>query len=141
MRRSHRRGRVDDILATASGARGWAPAVLYAFGIHLHQPVGNFDAVFEQHLTDVYRPLLATLRGGGLPATIHVSGPLLDWLESRAAIGWTNSAGSRRTDVSGSGLGFDEPILAAWSSRIGWSRWGVRGQLAPALRVEGAVSG
>ena len=30
----------------------------FVFGLHLHQPVGNFDQVFQQHLDDVYRPLL-----------------------------------------------------------------------------------
>ncbi|HWP65823.1 MAG TPA: hypothetical protein VNO26_07915, partial [Candidatus Limnocylindria bacterium] len=69
------------------------PAVLYAFGIHLHQPVGNFDGVFAQHLAEVYRPLLdAFERGGALPATIHVSGPLLDWLE-RWAGDWLDALG------------------------------------------------
>ena len=35
--------------------------IRFAFGIHLHQPVGNFDHVFAQHVEDVYRPLLDTL--------------------------------------------------------------------------------
>jgi len=92
--------------------------VLYAFGLHLHQPVGNFDAVFEQHLVDVYRPLLAALqRGGAFPATIHVSGPLLDWLEARGA-DWLDHLGRLAADeqVELLASGFDEPILAALTS-------------------------
>ena len=33
----------------------------FVFGLHLHQPVGNFDHVFTQHVEDVYRPLLERL--------------------------------------------------------------------------------
>ena len=52
------------------------------FGLHLHQPVGNFDHVFQQHFTDVYLPLLDTLEEAEiLPAVLHLSGPLLDWLD------------------------------------------------------------
>ena len=31
------------------------------FGLHLHQPIGNFDHVFRTHVDDVYRPILAAL--------------------------------------------------------------------------------
>lgn len=91
--------------------------VLYAFGVHLHQPVGNFDSVFEQHLADVYQPLLDALREGrALPATFHVSGPLLTWLETNAPT-WVDTLGREvaegRVELLASG--FDEPILAALS--------------------------
>jgi len=33
----------------------------FVFGVHLHQPVGNFDHVFADHLRDVYRPLVERL--------------------------------------------------------------------------------
>ncbi|MDF3053406.1 MAG: hypothetical protein K0S19_1511, partial [Geminicoccaceae bacterium] len=33
----------------------------FVFGLHLHQPVGNFDHVFEQHVQDVYRPIVERL--------------------------------------------------------------------------------
>ena len=35
----------------------------FVFGVHLHQPVGNFDHVFADHLRDVYRPLVERLAG------------------------------------------------------------------------------
>ena len=55
----------------------------FVFGLHLHQPVGNFDHVFEQHLDDVYRPLLETPRGARVPpGRPALSGPLLEWLEA-----------------------------------------------------------
>ncbi len=56
-----------------------APLDLY-FALHLHQPVGNFGEVFEQHVRDVYRPLIAAFATRPeWPVTVHVSGPLLDW--------------------------------------------------------------
>ena len=59
------------------------PPIRFVFGLHLHQPVGNFDHVFEQHVADVYRPILERLSGRGfLPAVLHLSGPLLEWLEA-----------------------------------------------------------
>lgn len=90
------------------------PPVLFAFGLHLHQPVGNFDSVLEEHLDQVYRPLLDALEDGGiLPVTLHLSGPLLDWLEARAGayldrIGRLVGEGRMELLLSG----YDEPILA-----------------------------
>lgn len=56
--------------------------IRFVFGLHLHQPVGNFDYVFEQHVRDVYRPILERLSERGfLPLVLHLSGPLLEWLE------------------------------------------------------------
>lgn len=86
----------------------------FAFGLHLHQPVGNFDSVFERHLTEVYRPLLAALvEGNGLPVTLHLSGPLLDWLEDHGA-DWLDAVGSLAAEgkVELLASGYDEPILA-----------------------------
>ena len=90
------------------------PPLRFCFGIHLHQPVGNFDSVFEQHLAEVYRPLLGALeRGGAWPVTLHLSGPLLEWLEDHAPafldlIG-EHAAAGRLELLCG---GHDEPILA-----------------------------
>lgn len=89
--------------------------VRFAFGLHLHQPVGNFDWVFEQHFTQVYRPLLHELIGGGCaPASLHLSGPLLDWLESHQPK-FLDELGGWVTDGRIELLlaGYDEPILAA----------------------------
>lgn len=112
-----------------------APPVLFAFGVHLHQPVGNFDSVFEDHLARVYRPLLDALRtGGALPVTFHVSGPLLDWLGSRAP-DWLDTLGTLAADGRVELLlsGYDEPILAALSredraEQIGRMREALRGR-------------
>lgn len=88
--------------------------VLFTFGLHLHQPVGNFDSVFEQHLTDVYAPLLDALgEGQAWPVSLHLSGPLLDWLTRHAAayldrLGREVASGNIELLLAG----YDEPILA-----------------------------
>jgi len=89
--------------------------IRFAFGLHLHQPVGNFDSVFEQHLREVYTPLLDQVIGGGCaPVTLHLSGPLLDWLASHGTA-FLDALGRQVADgrVELLSSGYDEPILAA----------------------------
>ncbi len=59
------------------------PPLRFAFGVHLHQPVGNFDRVIEEHVRRVYLPFLTRLAERDfLPIAVHLSGPLLEWLEA-----------------------------------------------------------
>jgi len=56
----------------------------FLFGLHNHQPVGNFDDVFEQAYRDGYRPFLDLIEEyPEISFTLHTSGPLLEWLEDR----------------------------------------------------------
>ena len=77
--------------------------------------MGNFDHVFEQHVRDVYRPFIERLREREfLPITLHMSGPLLEWLEAHDSsyldlIG--RLAADGRVELLSSG--FYEPVLAA----------------------------
>jgi alpha-amylase/alpha-mannosidase (GH57 family) len=49
--------------------------------IHIHQPVGNFDGVFEDALSDSYTPFLDVLDDyPTLPIALHISGSLMEWL-------------------------------------------------------------
>jgi len=58
----------------------------FCFVLHIHQPVGNFDHVFREHADDVYRPFLDFLeRREVWPIGLHVSGPLIEWLEANDA--------------------------------------------------------
>ena len=99
----------------------------FVFGLHLHQPVGNFDHVFAQHLEDVYRPLLERLTERAfLPAVLHLSGPLLEWLEQHEPdyldrLG--RLAADRRLEILLAGL--YEPILASLprADRVEQIRW------------------
>jgi alpha-amylase len=55
--------------------------VRLVLGLHNHQPVGNFDSVFEQNYRDSYLPFLELMEQyPELPFTLHTSGPLLEWL-------------------------------------------------------------
>jgi 4-alpha-glucanotransferase len=101
----------------------------FVFGVHFHQPVGNFDHVFEQHLQDVYRPLLERLTERQfLPLTLHVSGPLLEWLEAHDTA-YLDTIGRLAADGHVELLlaGFYEPVLASLPradrlEQIGWMR-------------------
>jgi hypothetical protein len=54
------------------------------FGVHAHQPAGNFPAVLDQAHALCYRPFLETLyRFPDFRFAIHFSGPLLDYLVER----------------------------------------------------------
>jgi 4-alpha-glucanotransferase len=89
--------------------------IRFAFGLHLHQPVGNFDHVFEQHVHDVYRPLLEHLSAREfLPVVLHLSGPLLEWLERHDAR-YLDQLGKLVSDRKIELLmaGFYEPVLAS----------------------------
>jgi 4-alpha-glucanotransferase len=107
--------------------------IRFAFGLHLHQPVGNFDHVFAQHVEDVYRPLLDALAGREfLPVVLHLSGPLLEWLEGHEPAYLDRLgrlAADRRIEILLAG--FYEPVLASLPRRdrveqIEWMREAVR---------------
>lgn len=52
--------------------------------LHNHQPVGNFDGVFEQSYQESYRPFLDVIADyPEIPFSLHTSGSLLEWLEQR----------------------------------------------------------
>ncbi len=107
--------------------------IRFCFGLHLHQPVGNFGHVFEQHVRDVYRPFLEHVRREEFfPLTLHVSGPLIDWfVEHEPAMV------EMIADLAGDGrlelllAGYYEPILASLPSadrlsQIQWMREALR---------------
>jgi len=57
-------------------------AIRLALAIHNHQPIGNFDGVFEEAYQDSYAPFLDVLAEyPDLPVSLHISGSLLEWLE------------------------------------------------------------
>ena len=52
--------------------------------LHNHQPIGNFDGVFEGAYRDCYSPFLDVLdEFPELPVVLHISGSLLEWLTER----------------------------------------------------------
>lgn len=58
--------------------------VQLVLGVHLHQPVGNFDHVLEESYQRAYRPFLDTFgRFPSLRMVWHCSGFLFQWLAAR----------------------------------------------------------
>ncbi|HEY6866423.1 MAG TPA: alpha-amylase, partial [Candidatus Eisenbacteria bacterium] len=83
--------------------------------VHDHQPVGNFDHVFERSHREAYAPFLAFLeRHPRLRIALHTSGPLLEWLAAHDR-GYLERLAARvdAGQVELWGGGFFEPVLAA----------------------------
>jgi hypothetical protein len=103
--------------------------IRFTFGVHVHQPVGNFDHVFEQHVREVYMPFLEKVAEHDFfPVALHVSGSLIEWLESHDA-----RYLDRLARLAGDGkvemllAGYYEPVLAALPredrlEQIAWMR-------------------
>lgn len=54
----------------------------FMFGIHNHQPVGNFDSVFHQTYKECYLPFIETLeKYPKVRVSLHYTGSLLEWIE------------------------------------------------------------
>lgn len=52
--------------------------------LHNHQPIGNFDHVFEQAYQDSYLPFLDVFECfDNIPIALHTSGSLMEWLAER----------------------------------------------------------
>ena len=57
--------------------------IRFIFVLHDHQPVGNFDHVFEQAYQDSYQPFLDLFESyPSLKLALHTSGPLMEWLDA-----------------------------------------------------------
>lgn len=56
--------------------------VNFIFAVHCHQPVGNFDHVFEMSCDDSYQPFLNLMaEHPSIKFCAHFSGPILEWIE------------------------------------------------------------
>jgi len=82
--------------------------------IHAHQPVGNFDDVFERAYASSYLPFVELLaQHPSVRMGLHYSGPLLTWIE-RAHPDYFDRLHAlvRSGQVEMVGGGFYEPVLA-----------------------------
>lgn len=59
------------------------PTIRFCLVLHNHQPIGNFDSVFEQAYQDSYLPFLNLFEQypEDLRISLHTSGPLMEWLD------------------------------------------------------------
>ncbi|MEZ6098897.1 MAG: alpha-amylase/4-alpha-glucanotransferase domain-containing protein [Pirellulaceae bacterium] len=106
-------------------------AIRFCLVLHNHQPVGNFDNVFEQSYQDSYRPFLDVFdRYHDLKFSLHTSGSLMEWLDQHHGDYVDRLAGyvaAGRLEIVGGA--FYEPILAMIPprDRVGqitrYSRW------------------
>jgi len=83
--------------------------------IHCHQPVGNFDHVFDMAHDKCYRPLLDLIEAfPEVKMGLHFSGPLLEWLEKSRPGTLELMAGLvERGQVEPLSGGFFEPLLTS----------------------------
>jgi hypothetical protein len=83
--------------------------------IHAHQPVGNFDEVFERSYASSYLPFIEVLeRHPAIRIGLHYSGPLLQWIEKAHPEYFARlSALVKSKQVEMVGGGFYEPVLIA----------------------------
>jgi alpha-amylase/alpha-mannosidase (GH57 family) len=86
----------------------------FCFGVHDHQPIGNFDSVLAEATERAYRPFLELVRRRhDVRLSVHCTGSLLAWLRERARstfdlLGDSVAAGQVELLTGG----FYEPILA-----------------------------
>ncbi len=89
-------------------------SVRFVFGVHNHQPVGNFDFVFREAFEKSYRPFIDVAKDfPDIALSFHFSGPLLEWLDANEP-GYLDQVASMvsRGNVEILSGGFYEPILA-----------------------------
>ncbi len=85
------------------------------FGIHCHQPVGNFDYVIKHAFEKSYKPFLETLYNyPDFKFSIHYTGPLLEWIEQNEPEFFEiirEMVSRKQVEIFVSG--FYEPVLAS----------------------------
>lgn len=87
----------------------------FLFAVHNHQPVGNFDFVFEDSYQKSYKPFLDVLENfPNINFSMHFSGPLIDWLEKNHS-GYLDRVAKLVDDgrVEIISSGYYEPVLVS----------------------------
>ncbi|MCB9479356.1 MAG: DUF1926 domain-containing protein [Deltaproteobacteria bacterium] len=100
-------------------ARTTSPSVKFCIALHNHQPVGNFEHVFEESYEKCYGLYLDTLdKYPSVRCSLHTSGPLLDWIaEHRPKYMERLRALVKVGRVEILGGGYYEPILSTLPPR------------------------
>jgi len=91
----------------------------FILGCHSHQPVGNFEQVFEMAYEQAYRPFMDVLeRYPAVKMTQHFTGPLLDWFKAHKPEFLERlRAGVDSGRIEMMGGGYFEPLLCAIPDR------------------------
>lgn len=93
--------------------------ITFLFGIHNHQPVGNFEWVFEDALKLCYGPFLDVLsQHPQIRLSLHHTGPLFEWIEKNQPeyLQKLKTLVDRR-QVELLGGGFYEPLISTLPAR------------------------
>lgn len=94
-------------------------SIRFCLVLHNHQPIGNFDSVFEQAYGESYRPFLDVFEEfRDLRISLHTSGPLIEWLDEHHPEYLDRLAAlveAGRVEILGGA--FYEPILTMIPSR------------------------
>jgi len=97
--------------------------VNFLMAIHFHQPVGNFDFVFDKVCKNSYQPFIETVEEfPDIKLTFHFTGCLLEWLEAHKPKLLENVLRLvKRGQVEIMTGGFYEPILPVipYNDRLG----------------------
>lgn len=87
--------------------------IYFLFGVHNHQPVGNFDHVFKESYDNCYLPFISVLKKyPAVKCNLHISGPLYDWIlkNEKGFIDIISSmVANKQLEIMSSG--YYEPIL------------------------------
>lgn len=93
--------------------------IRFIFALHNHQPIGNFENLFEQSYQESYLPFLKVFAEyPDVKLTLHTSGPLMEWLTEthpEYVDQLAELVAQRRVEIMGGP--FFEPILAMIPSR------------------------
>lgn len=93
--------------------------IQFIFSLHNHQPVGNFDHVFEEAYRQAYLPFLELLECfPDFRVSLHHTGPLLKWI-TKHKVEYIDRLGNLvdQNQVELLGGGFYEPILSVIPER------------------------
>jgi len=85
------------------------------FGVHNHQPVGNFDSVFLKAYEESYLPFFKTLAEfPKVSCNVHFTGPLLDWLfeKNKFELAEILKTLYKRKQIEFLSGGYYEPVLS-----------------------------
>ncbi len=87
----------------------------FLLGFHCHQPVGNFESVFQDINEKSYRPLLKTMsQFPDCKFCLHVSGILLEWWKKNdPGLIDIIADGVHKRSIELLGGGYYEPVLAS----------------------------
>lgn len=90
---------------------------MLVFGIHCHQPIGNFDYVFEEAYEKAYKPFIDFFyKHEDFKFSAHFSGILLEWfLKNKKDFIEKLANMVQRNQLEVIGGGYYEPILASIS--------------------------